>query len=331
MTDTTNNQVFLTDSETGETMLNTEVTARLEAMFENAVVSEAAKQTLGLMECQEEISEQVDAVTEAVVDIQGNIDEHFQAATETLTDGIDGYISEYVTEEINQLRSQNAALIEGLDRLARSVYSGGDYREWLNAVSRASEEEAANGPGAKPGSAYGQGVPSDAVTRNRKSVAGSNGSEPVNSRGDQGGVFKEEVLVERSDGKIVSLKKHRQDSQIARYIAWEDRHGGSGRSAGATLPEIVDAATVPADQAARLLAEQAPDGTFRDGVEERIQEPAEKAVAIRNVRGDKVALTNLVHAGASRGSVYAALEDLKKPSWSDSHTAAAVDPGTFKI
>jgi hypothetical protein len=219
MTDTTNN-VFLTDSETGETMLNTEVTARLEAMFENAVASEAAKQTGDLLEAQMELAEAVD-------NIQGNIDEHFtaaEAAAETLTEqqeslveAVDDY-SGYVAEEVNRLQEENDELRAAVSVLAAQVFRG-DLDAFYATVREYVSAHAVEGPGAKPGQSYSAGIPDGSAAKNRKSIAGRTGSVGTTPGGSEtgGARLHEEVLVETTDG-ITSLADYRARANVAGIV-----------------------------------------------------------------------------------------------------------------
>ncbi len=253
-------------------------------------------------------------LTEMVMNVQDSMDDHFQAVVEGGADSLVEkleFLDEEVGKEINRLQQENTTLTTALDLLSRWALSPAEREEWIEQVNEALSA-------ASSGAEWAGGVPDGSAAKNRKSIAGSAGSQGTTAGGSEtgGGRLHETTLVERSDGKIVSLAQHKQQSFVAALCAHADRSIGI-HSPGATVPTVVDAAVVDKDVGARLLAEQAPDGTFREGVEDRIAEPQERGVAVSI--GGKTALTNLVNAGATRGEVYAAIEDEMPPSWTSGH------------
>ncbi len=298
------------DENTGEAdvALNDEATEAINAVWENHVLKEICTQTQALEEAMQE-----------------RMDEHLvamaNAADEAMDEKINNWLpekadeyDEYLMEQFESLKEENGLLKAALDVLGAQVFRG-DLNAFYQKVHRYVNANAVNGPGSASGAAYGSGVPGGSAAKNKASIragdSGTSGSSEVN-----GPRLHETTLVERSDGKITSLARHRQQSSVARYIAHADRSMGI-HSPGATVPTVVDAAVVDKNVGARLLAEQAPDGSFMEGVEERIAEPQERGVAIRH--GGRVRMTNLVHAEATRGDVYAAIEDEMPPSWTSGH------------
>jgi hypothetical protein len=212
---------------------------------ELANVKEVAEQTLDVVE--QTVEAQVDEMADQLI---GKIDQYLHYAVEETIELHASALMESVAEVIHE---RQLHLIEAVDLLARSVFTSADeYQEWYAAVAQAAEASAVDG--SSPGSRWAAGVPDDAVLRNRRSVGGSRGSHGTASNGDRQGVVKEETLVQTDGGDIVSLDQYKQAARINKYVAFMNRGAGLPP---VQSPNVVDAASMPQEQARQILAEEA--------------------------------------------------------------------------
>jgi len=225
-----------TEQEEGENPMNinemsrAEIRDRICAMASN--LSEEAQQelidlfeTAVSMQSAVVLAETITNVQDTSLEALGKADE-VEESIGTLIENIDAYtwqMHEELTEVNEVLQEQNSVLVDLLDATLEVLGVDAERVAKIAEIACKARENAADR--GSPGSDWAQNVPDNASARNKASLQGSRGSEPVNSRGDQQGYVKEDVGMNGHDSTGDAF----HDNLVRAAIAYDTRRSLLGR------------------------------------------------------------------------------------------------------